>query len=127
MNGDAWVLALLDTGADEVLLGLSVASEIGIDFDPLMRWQVGGFGGQSYEAVLGRVDVEVTDDLELLRLSIAVGIVDYGNPALEDTVILGHSGFLEFFDADFHGADRFVELLPNSDFLGQVTRLKRAT
>jgi len=35
--------------------------------------------------------------------------------------LLGHSGCLQFFDANFRGAAREVILLPNADFAGQRT------
>jgi hypothetical protein len=38
-----------------------------------------------------------------------------------DEVILGHAGFLEYFDAEFRGADRTVILTPNRRFPGSRT------
>jgi hypothetical protein len=35
--------------------------------------------------------------------------------------LLGYAGFLQFFDADFRGADREVILTPNRSFPGRVT------
>ena len=32
--------------------------------------------------------------------------------------VLGHGGFLEFFDVEFRGADREVVLIPNRSFPG---------
>jgi hypothetical protein len=32
--------------------------------------------------------------------------------------LLGHAGFLQYFDAEFRGADREVILAPNGSFAG---------
>jgi hypothetical protein len=35
--------------------------------------------------------------------------------------LLGYAGFLQFFNAEFHGADRQVLLVPNQSLPGVVT------
>jgi hypothetical protein len=45
-----------------------------------------------------------------------VGVVDFDDPRKEDIVILGCTGFLQFFNVRFLGSEHFVELLPNADF-----------
>lgn len=115
-SGDAFLLGLLDTGADEVLLGRSVAETIGAELDEKVRWSVGGFAGQRAEAVLGTIEVELTDGVATLRWSLKVGFVEYHDPVLEQVVILGHTGFLEYFNAEFRGQDREVVLTTNDRF-----------
>lgn len=112
-TGEAFLLGLLDTGADEVLLGRSVADAIGADLDHSARWSIRGFAGQRADAVLGRVEVEVSDGIETHRWPLAVGFVEYDDPALEQVAILGHTGFLQYFNAEFRGADREVVLTAN--------------
>ena len=78
-----------------------------------VRWPISGFAGHTTYAVLGRVTIELTDGMQTLRWPTAVAIVDYGAPHLEQQVILGHTGFLQYFDAEFRGADKLVLLEPN--------------
>ena len=78
-----------------------------------------GFGGQTLNAFPGKADFELVDGNEIIRWSAVVGVVDYQD-AGEQTLILGRNGFLQFFDAEFRGADLEIELklnktLPKSD------------
>jgi hypothetical protein len=45
-----------------------------------------------------------------------VGVVEFEDTRKEDIVILGCTGFLQFFNVRFLGSEHFVELLPNTDF-----------
>jgi hypothetical protein len=52
------------------------------------------------------------------RPVIAVRVSGPGHTPLRYS-LLGHAGFLQFFDAEFRGADQEVVLTPNSSFPGQ--------
>ena len=104
---------LLDSGADGVLISRSIADDIGIPLDESVRWSVRGISGESLEAVLGHVEIEVMDHLESVCWSLPVGVVRFKDPANDDIILLGQIGFLQYFDTRFLGANHVVELRSN--------------
>ena len=114
-TGDAFLLGLLDTGADAIVLPRSIADAIGVELDEQVIWDIAGFAGQTASAVLGRVDIEISDGIDTLRWPAFVSVVHYDDPA-EQPVLLGRTGFLQFFNAEFRGADHEVVLEPNEMF-----------
>lgn len=114
-TGDAFLLGLLDTGADAVVLPRSVADAVGAELDEHVTWDIAGFAGQTASAVLGRVRIEVSDGIDTVLWPALVSVVDYPDPA-EQPVLLGRTGFLQFFNAEFRGADHEVILEPNGTF-----------
>lgn len=116
-TGELFTYGLLDSGADGVLISRSIAEDIGISLDESSRWHVRGVSGESLEATLGHVEVEVMDQLNSSCWRMPVGVVTFDDPANDDIVLLGQTGFLQFFDTRFLGANHFVELVPNSTLL----------
>ncbi len=57
--GDLFCLGLVDTGADSVVIGQTIARQIGVKLRPKHRWPVHGFSGHTLEAVLGHVEIEM--------------------------------------------------------------------
>ena len=55
---------LLDSSADGVLISRSIAEDVGIPLDESVRWKVHGISGESLEAVLGHVQIEIMDRQE---------------------------------------------------------------
>jgi hypothetical protein len=111
-SGDVLLHALLDTGADEIVLPGSIADEIGAELDRSIRWQVAGFAGQSTSAILGRVEIELSDGIETYAWRAPVAVVSYDDTAEEQVALLGHRGFLDYFDAKFRGVEHEVVLTP---------------
>jgi hypothetical protein len=63
------------------------------------------------------VTLRITDGLEAFEWPAIVGFVDL--PLR--WALLGHAGFLDFFDIELRGARREVAITPNSSFQGQRT------
>ncbi len=112
-TGELFTNGLLDTGADGVLISRSIADDIGVALDDSLRWYVRGVSGESLEAVLGHVEIEVMDHQDSMCWLMPVGVVTFDDPANDDIVLLGQTGFLQYFDARLFGAKHVTELLPN--------------
>lgn len=113
---DDYLLGLLDSGADEVILPWSIAEKIGAEIDEDTRWSIRGFAGQHAQAVLGHIELAISDGSETHRWPALVGLVRYDNPLLEQLALLGRRGFLELFNVEFRGEDHQVVIEPNATF-----------
>ena len=111
-NGSGDFLALVDTGADNSVLPESVARALGIPLVSGKGPAARAFGGQ--EIALSYADVE----LELVhadaRLRWLARVYFLAGDADEETLILGHQGFLDYFTATFIGEECALELEPNA-------------
>ena len=116
-TGDAFLHGLLDTGADEVVLPRHIADQIGVVIDENVTWAAEGFTGDAVRVVLGRLTIEVSDGIETHCWPSPVAVVEYQDPDQEE-VILGRTGFLEYFNTEFRGADHEVVLEPSGRFPG---------
>ena len=63
------------------------------------------------------VRLHLSDGRETYQWGAIVGFLDVPTKR----ALLGHAGFLEFFDAFLYGARREVEILPNAAFAGTHT------
>jgi hypothetical protein len=118
-TGTASVLALVDTGSDLTLLPRSVAGRIGVAINDTDHWPVGGFGGQVIEASPGDVDLEITWDGSSIRWKATIAFVNYPAGA-EESSILGHAGFFDFFRVLFDGPAKELEIHPAPDLGGTL-------
>ena len=116
-SGTIKVDALADTGADMTLFPRSFAARIGVPVDESIRWPMGGIAGQVVEASPGEVDLEVADEATSHRWRATVAFVDYP-PGAHESVILGHSGFLNHFRVIFDGPGRELEIRTTSTLDG---------
>ncbi len=116
-SGNRSLLALVDTGADLTMLPRSVAGLVGAPVDDTIRWPVGGFAGEVVEASPGDVELEISDGLSFHRWRATVAFVDYPAGA-EESTILGHAGFLDFFRVLFDGPAGELEILSTPAFGG---------
>lgn len=112
--GEISILGLLDTGSDQTLLPRTVGNDIGANIDNTQQWSLGGVGGQSIHAVLGRVELEIAYESEAYRWPQQVGFVSFAT-AEDEVAILGHAGFLDFFTVTFDGENH--EFSPKSNQL----------
>lgn len=97
--------ALLDTGADESYVTESMAERLGIEPLSDEASTVHSASGEMSIAY-GAATVEVTDGAERFSRPLVVGIVSES----WSEAILGHTGFLEYFDATFSYVDQAVSL-----------------
>ena len=105
--------ALLDPGSDDTIFPLAIARRIGVTLRPetgeTLRWR-----GQRYPLRFGNVDLELTDNIAVLRWPAIVGF----SAAPIPYVLLGTRGCLQFFDVTFRGDNRIVEIEPNRAYPG---------
>ena len=108
---------LLDTGSDDTVFEEWVAATIGVDLSQAAERQVGLVGRTSLvRCRYAPVELRITDGIrETYQWTTLVGFV---STHLRYS-LLGHASCLQFFDAHFRGADREVELTPNSSFCGR--------
>jgi hypothetical protein len=114
---DTWICdGLLDTGADDTVFEESLAVLLGIDLSQAERRTLGIVGRpQPVVCRYAPVELRITDGAqETYTWSAVVGFVS----ARLRYPLLGHAGFLQFFDVRFEGGVREVELFPNATFPG---------
>jgi hypothetical protein len=115
-GGDRATDGLLDAGSDETILPDHLAGHIGVDLTGATERQVDLVGRPApVPCRYTSVRLQITDGVrETYEWTAVVGFAStplrYG--------ILGHGGCLEYFDAEFRGADREVVLIPNRSFPG---------
>jgi hypothetical protein len=112
-HGSRDFLALVDTGADNTILPASVARELSIPLAPGQGPGATAFGGQRMALSYADVDLELVLAGGRLRWSARVFFVD-ASDGDDETVLLGHQGFLDYFTARFIGEECALELEPNS-------------
>lgn len=115
-RSDLLLDGLLDTGADDTIFHEVRAIPLGIDLTGAEERQVDLIGRPApVRCRYASVRLQITDGLrETYEWTAVVGFV---STRLRYN-LLGQSGFLEFFDAEFRGADREVVLIPNAAFPG---------
>jgi hypothetical protein len=107
---------LLDTGADDTVVEDWIAATTGVDLSQAEEREVGLVGRpQPVRCRYAAVQLRITDGVETYEWTAVVGFV----AVRLRYNLLGHAGFLEFFDADFRGLNREVLLLPNHSFPGR--------
>ena len=107
----AIIWTLLDTGADESYLTEEMAEFLGIQFLGGETFTVESASGEM-PVRYGTCDLEIRQGGEFVAWSISIGIV--GETWSE--AILGHAGFLQFFDAAYSLTDKLVELTQRKPF-----------
>jgi hypothetical protein len=107
---------MLDTGSDETIFKETVAVHLGIDLTGAPEREIDLVGRPApMTCRYASVQLRITDGLrETYEWTAMVGFA----PTRLRYNLLGQGGFLEFFDADFRGADREVVLIPNRSFPG---------
>ena len=110
-NGSADFLALVDTGADNTILPEAVARDLGIPLKTGRGPAATAFGGQEIVLSFADVELEVVHPDGNLRWLARVYFVS--DDASQETLILGHQGFLDYFTASFDGEECTLELEPN--------------
>ncbi|MBI3468136.1 MAG: hypothetical protein HY000_34450 [Planctomycetes bacterium] len=104
----------LDSGSDDTLLPRHLARRLGIDMQGAPQGEAKPIGGPSIPYHYATVTLLVTDGRETCQWEATVGFID----APLRWAVLGHAGFLQFFDTELHGARREAILNPNASFPG---------
>jgi predicted aspartyl protease len=103
--------ALVDTGTDYTVLPKSVADDCGIPTAPGNGPPLKVFGGESLKTSFGDVQFELRQENVRIRWNARVQFFDF--PSAEDeSLLLGHVGFLDYFDATFQGQQGMLTLVP---------------
>jgi hypothetical protein len=105
---------LLDTGSDETVFEDWTATAIGLDLTQAEERRVGLVGRTKLlRCRYASVTLRITDGIrETYEWSAVVGFVQ----TRLRYPLLGHAGFLQFFNSAFQGADRQVVVIPNRSF-----------
>ena len=111
-TGEATYLGLVDTGSDNTILPKSVADRLGV---PLVGTGPPAtvFGGHQVKLLTGNVTLQLEAEGEVLRWTAQVHFFDFADE--EETVILGHAAFLDYFTATFDGKQGTLNLIPNDE------------
>jgi predicted aspartyl protease len=112
---------LLDTGADDTILSEKAATALGIDLSQATPHSIGLAARGLIQCRYAEVALRITDGKEVHEWSAVVGFV----AAPLHYVLLGHAGFLQFFDVEFRGADQEFRLRTNRKFSGKSTGARR--
>lgn len=111
--GSRGILALVDTGADNTIFPEAAARVLGIPLVEARGPAARVFGGQAISLSYADVEVEVVHSGGVWRWRPQVFFMAMG--ADDETVVLGHQGFLEYFTALFIGDECVLDLVPNAD------------
>jgi hypothetical protein len=99
---------LLDTGADETYITRHMAERLGIPIEDYSRYEIESAGG-NVSVTYGAVTIELNDGTEQFTWKATIGITDQE----WSEAILGHSGFLAYFDVLFRNDAHEVVLTRN--------------
>jgi hypothetical protein len=113
-SGQAVFMALVDTGADNTIFPMSIARDLGIETQKAKGRGAVAFGGQEIPLSFADIDLQISDDKSALRWIGRVYFSDFGGDR-EETLIVGHEGFLDFFTASFDGEQTTLTLHPNKE------------
>jgi hypothetical protein len=107
-------IALVDSGSDQTIIPKSIATYLGIDEVSEAGPKASVFGGQRVELMTAQATFKLEEAGQVLEWKESVAVFDF--PVKEDeTVILGHAGFLDYFTATFDGKQGLLTLNPNDE------------
>ncbi len=107
----------LDCASDDTIFPLALARQLGIDLSTAPQGVAHPAGGMTIPYLYTSVRLRLSDGLDTCEWQATVGFVDL--PLR--WALLGHAGFLDFFDTTLRGARRDVLMIPNSLFPGVHT------
>jgi hypothetical protein len=106
----------LDTGSDDTVFPASLAVNLGIDLAQAQPGVVNLAGRGPLHCRYAPVELFITEVVsETYEWTAVVGFA----PVAFRYPLLGHAGFLQFFNAEFRGHDREVNLTTNPSFPGR--------
>lgn len=114
-GGTATFIGLVDTGSDHTILPYSVASLLGVTIDQLDGPSASVFGGHKVQLLQGNVVFQLTaDEGETISWTTPVCFFEFPQN-VDEALILGHAGFLDYFTATFDGKEAVLTLIPNDE------------
>jgi hypothetical protein len=116
-TGSRLLGANLDSGSDDTLFPLHLATHLGVDLTYGVEGEARTVGGPAIRYAYAPVTLRVADGSEACEWTAIVGFI----AAPLRWAILGHAGFLEFFDTQLLGDRREAVLAPNASFIGRHT------
>ncbi len=108
-------LGLVDSGADNTVLPTSIADRLAIPLRPAKGPSGTAFGGHELAFQVGEVEFELIDGEAAWKWKTDV-LFHHFDAAADETLILGHAGFLDFFRTLLDPEQAKVELTPNGLF-----------
>lgn len=106
------LIGLVDTGSDFTILPKSAADFAGIPLQPAEESTARLFSGQAVSLLRGDVQLELRGREHSVLWHTEVFFYDFA-VSTDETVILGHAGFLDYFTATFDGLEAMLTLMPN--------------
>jgi hypothetical protein len=107
----------LDCASDDAIFPRFLARKLGVDLSGAPQGEAQPVGGMIVPYSYAAVTLRLSDGVETCEWQAIVGFVDL--PLR--WALLGHAGFLDYFDADLRGARREASPVPNSRFPGLRT------
>jgi len=114
--------AVADTGSADTLFPARAATWLGALLLPRSS-QSTNWRGTQYPLRFAQIELQLSSRAEIYRWPATVGFTSAPIPY----PLLGITGFFEFFDATFRGADHILDLTPARTFPGTVTPLPGVT
>lgn len=118
-RGMVSVDGLVDSGATDVVLPLRVAPALGLDLTNAPAGQATQAGGSVVTHRYAHVELYLSDGHEAYRWPAVVAFLDVPG---RRHALLGHAGFLDFFDVLLKGAAKEAVVDPNGAFPGRKVR-----
>lgn len=107
----------LDSGTDDTLFPRKLAAILGIHLTrPPDEGEALPIAGRPITYAYGKVKLRVADAIQAYEWDATVGFID--TPLIRP--LLGHAGFLQFFDVQLQGAAHETILHPNASFPGTI-------
>lgn len=100
--------AIVDTGSDFILLPMSIAEVLGAEPDFESVTELNCACGSTFKSYTSRYPIQIVIDHPGFRPHSWGTFVKFVEP--EVTVLLGHRGFLDRFDASFYGKRHRMKL-----------------
>jgi hypothetical protein len=105
----------IDCAADDTVFPPQWATRLGIDLGSALKGQAQVLGGAIIQVSFASVTLLLTDGYETCEWDTMVGFA----AAPMRWALLGHAGFLDFFDVHLLGARREALIFPNITFAGK--------
>jgi hypothetical protein len=109
--------ACVDCAADDTVFPPHLAARLGITQSAMQAGQARAVGGAIVNVDYASVKLLLSDGYETCEWDTIVGF----SAVPIRWALLGHAGFLEYFDVELRGARREIVLTPNSTFAGRHT------
>jgi hypothetical protein len=112
--GTARYVALVDSGSDNTIFPKSVADYLQIPLEATSGPDATLFGGRHVQLLTGEEILQLDADGESLEWPAIICFFDFPTDS-EETVLLGHAGFLDYFTATLDGKQGVLTLIANDE------------